>query len=240
MAMDLNFEHPVALNAFDVSRENALSASLPPFRVGDQPSTSTTRSRYRLRWNQLYVWDDFGDRVSDYWNTVPHFDRTNLVANYVDMHIRWRSIANDPRILSEEDIKVAINSYPIHLHRSAANGFEGAPLPADEHSVADRSAPGASQFGLAGVPDFVMHHLGRVTVLMEAKNPWLVTPQRIDEVIDGNCLIQAVLLTCRYRSYHRCTSWTSCRGTTLRVPDAQRQNHRHSLNNEGMVFSLSR
>ena len=174
---------------FDVNRESLVGYSLPPFRAGDQPSASTTRSRYRLRWNQLAVWDDFGDRVSEYWNTVPQADRNALVANQGELQGRWQFIANNPRILSEDDIKQCMDSYPIACHLYAANGAQGAPLPSDIHCVADRCSLGASQWGLAGVPDFVMHHLARVTVVMEVKNPWLVTPQSIDEVLDSIVLV---------------------------------------------------
>ena len=55
--------------------------------------------------------------------------------------------------------------------------------------MSHRCPLGASQWRLAGVPDFVMHHLARVTVVMEVKNPWLVTPQSIDEVLDSIVLV---------------------------------------------------
>ena len=173
---------------FNVTRENILGYFLPPFRAGDQPSTSTTTSRYRLRWNQLDIWTNFADRVSEYWDTVSQADREALVVNQVQLQHMWQSIANNPRILTEDDIKACVDLYPIACHRSAANGAMGAPLPSDYHSVADRCTLGAGQWGLSGAPDFVMHHLDRVTALMEVKNPWLVTPQKIDEVIESTVL----------------------------------------------------
>ena len=123
--------------------------------------------------------------MSAYWNTVSQADRTALVVNQAQVQLMWQSVANDPRILCEDDVKVSVDSYPKLFHRVAANGALGATLPSDIHSTIDRSALGAAQWGLTGVPDFVMHHLNRVTVLMEVKNPWLVTPQRIDEVINS-------------------------------------------------------
>jgi hypothetical protein len=170
---------------FDVNREGLLSHSLPPFQAGDQPTTSTTTCRYRLRWNQLDLWNNFEDQVLTYWNTVALDDRAALVALLNDLGVRWYVIANDQRILSEDDIKVSIDLYPNHFHRIAANGQLGAPLPIDDHSTISRCTPGAAQWGLVGVPDFVMHGLNSVTALMEVKNPWLVTPQQIDEVIDS-------------------------------------------------------
>ena len=56
--------NPGVPTIFNVNRENLLGYSLPPFRAGDQPSTSTITCRYRLRWNRLSLWNDFGDLVS--------------------------------------------------------------------------------------------------------------------------------------------------------------------------------
>jgi hypothetical protein len=176
---------PFLANEFNLNRESVLGYSLPPFRAGDQPSTSTTTCRYRLRWNQLNLWNDFEHRVLAYWNTVSQADRTAFVAAQTDLQFRWRAIATNPRILSEDDIKASVDSYPIYFHRMAANGdVFGAPLPNDIHAAIDRCTLGAAQWGLVGVPDFVMHY-AEVRALMEVKNPWLVTPQQIDEVIDG-------------------------------------------------------
>jgi hypothetical protein len=174
---------------FDIVRETLLLHPLPPFRTGNRPSASTTTSRYRLRWNRLTVWNDFGNRVSEYWNTVPQADRNALVAHQMVVQHLWQSIANNSRILCEEDIKACVELYPNSCHRYAANGDRGAPLPSDVHCVPDRCSQGAAQWGLVGVPDFIMHHLGRVAALIEVKNPWLVTPQSIDEVIDGTILL---------------------------------------------------
>lgn len=176
---------PAVPIVFDVNRQSLLGYHLPPFRVSDQPSALTTTSRYRLRWNHLDIWNDFGHRVSTYWNTVPQADRTASVAAQIQLQDRWQSIANNSRILSEDDIKACIDLYPISCHRFAANGALGAPMPSDIHSAPDRCTVGAAQWGLAGAPDFVMHHLDRVTALMEVKNPWLVPPQRIDEVLNS-------------------------------------------------------
>ena len=91
--------------AFNVNRESVLVTSLPPFQAGDQPSGSTTTSRYRLRWYQLTVWEDFANRVTTYWNTVSQPDRTALVASLGELQARWQRIASNPGILSEDDVK---------------------------------------------------------------------------------------------------------------------------------------
>jgi hypothetical protein len=169
------------------ARESLLLTPLPPFRQGPQPSTSVTRCRYRLRWNELLHWNNFGQNVSDYWNTqVSYADRAALVTTLQAIRERWRQIADYPRTLTEDDIKAHIDNYPVYFHQCAANGANGAPLPSDRHSVPYRCSQGAGAFGLSGVADFVMTDLDRVTVVIEVKNPWLVTPQQIDEVIDGN------------------------------------------------------
>jgi hypothetical protein len=177
--------NPVLPILFTVSRESLLGCFLPPFQAGDQPTTSTTTCRYRLRWNELRLSNNFEDLVVAYWNTVSLEDRAAYVTSQIIVQDRWQVIANDQRILSEDDIKVSIDLYPSHFHRIAANGQHGAPLPIDDHSSISRCTLGAAQWGLVGVPDFVMHGLNRVTALMEVKNPWLVTPQQIDEVIDS-------------------------------------------------------
>jgi len=78
------------------------------------------------------------------------YDKTSLVDNSVGLQVTWQLTANNWRILGEDDIKAAIDSYLIHLHRLAADCFGGVPLPVDEHCEADRCALGASQFDLSG------------------------------------------------------------------------------------------
>jgi hypothetical protein len=185
--MDWNPTAPLALN---VTREGLLNVSLPPLRAGDQPSISSTRSRYRLHWNQLFLWQGFEQSVVDYWDAVPPGDKNAVVANNMLLSGAWQNVMNDARLLAEGDIKACIDKCPVEFHSAAANGANGAPAPTDLHSSIHRCGQGAAGWGLAGVPDFVMYHAAnpRVTALVEVKNPWLVTPLQIDEVINGYLL----------------------------------------------------
>ena len=173
---------------FNVNRADLLGYALPPFLAGDQPSASTTTSRYRLHWNRLDIWGDFANQVSAYWNSVPPHDRNAMVATQSGLQDRWQRIANNPRILTEDDVKSCVQEYPLVFHSYAANGEAGAPVPGDAHSTCYPCSLGANQWNLAGVPDFVMHYIDRVTALIEVKNPWLVTPQRINDVLNGLAL----------------------------------------------------
>jgi hypothetical protein len=61
-----------------------------------------------------------------------------------------------------------------------------APLRSDLYASIVRIESGAASFGLVGVSDFAMyngtkHH---ICLVSEAKNPWNITPQKIDEVLD--------------------------------------------------------
>ena len=175
--------------AFDITRETLLTYPLPPIRVGPDPTMTSTRSRYRLRWNELAIWPNFDFQVVNYWNTVSQNDKTALVAPSVSLYHTWSQIAG-LLATSEEHVKGAVSSYPINFHSLAANGGVGlavarSPMPSDLHSVIVECSVRASQFNLAGVPDFVMHYPNRVTALMEVKNPRLVTPQQIDEVLNS-------------------------------------------------------
>ena len=180
---------------FNVNRTTLLGHPLPPFRAGDQPSSSTTTTRYRLRWHQLHIWNDFADQVVAYWNSVPPHDRNAMVATQNELQGRWQRIANNPRILNESDVTFCVQLYPLDFHSYAANGEAGAPMPTDAHSAFYPCGLGASSWNLAGVPDFVMHYINRVTALIEVKNPWLVTPQRINEVLNGLTPHTSAMLT---------------------------------------------
>jgi hypothetical protein len=185
---------PGAPIGFNVSCENLLAYALPPFRAGDERVVSTTRSRYRLHWNQLVLWPNFDNAIVTYWNTVSQHDKTALVTTQQTLSDRWQSVANDTRIMGEDNIKACMDTYPLACHSAAANGANGAPMPGDLHSSMHRCGSGAAQWGLAGVPNFVMYHANRVTALVEVKNPWLVTPQKIDEVLNSNVHVLFTLI----------------------------------------------
>jgi hypothetical protein len=182
--------HPAGFAVFDLSREALLNYSLPPFNAGADVSRSSTISSNRLRWNQLFLWNDFEQWVINYWNTQPQVDKIALVAQYSTVTTIYNEVVHNGAFLTEDDVKTAINEYPLRYHNVAAIGQSRAPLPSDQHSKLVRCSQGAGQLGLASVPDFAMQSMtARTTVLMEVKTPWLVTPEQIDAVIDGKFLI---------------------------------------------------
>lgn len=124
--------------------------------------------------------------VTNYWdNVVPIWDKQALVVVSSTYWDRWGDVTN-PASTSEGNIKDAFRDFPQKIQN-----FLGAsvPFPSDVHSaIAPCHAGGASNWGLVGTPDFVLHnHRGTysVTAVVEIKTPWNVTPQQIDQVLDG-------------------------------------------------------
>ena len=90
----------------------------------------------------------------------------------------------------------------------------GLRLPSDAHATFYPCGGGAGSWDLAGVPDFVLRYVNRVTALIEAKNPWRVTPQPINEVLNGLALA-LFMLTNRHCSDRRRTSGSYCNGANI-------------------------
>jgi hypothetical protein len=185
---------------FDTSREYVLTHSTPPIRIANLLTNSTTRSTYRLHWNRIALWNDFSDRVIQYWNTVPQLDRQGNVMLWWDYVMRFRRVGNS-EAGNEGEVKTLIYDFVEQTHSAAANGNSGAPRPSDRHSKLQRWEQGAEANNLAGIPDFVMatedgNPPRRVTAILEVKNPSLVTPARIDQVIQSitrRCVLSNLL-----------------------------------------------
>jgi hypothetical protein len=87
---------------------------------------------------------------------------------------------------TEEDIKRCFMTFPGAVHGLAANGENGAPLPSDRHSAIFSNAAGAGSHGLVGICDLVfLSQDNAVKALVEIKNPWMVSAQKIDEVLNS-------------------------------------------------------
>ena len=174
---------------FDLSRDFVLTHSTPPVAVANVLTNSTTRSVYRLHWNTITPWNDFGTSVIQYWNAVPHHDKQANVMTQGEYGGRYQRVRNSPAG-NAGAITALISEFVEAVHSSAANGLNGAPRPSDRHSRLQRWEQGVEANAYAGIPDFVMiseygHQPHRVTAMMEAKNPWQVTPALIDQVICG-------------------------------------------------------
>ena len=189
LAMAAAFD-PWAQQIFNISREFILSYPTPPIQIAHRVTRSTTRSVYRLQWNWIASWDNFGALVHHYWNNIvtQNDKQTNVYTQgaYTD---RVQGVAMLNTNANEGDIKGRIDAFVVPVHTAAANGLNGAPRPSDLHSLMQRWEPGVQANQLAGIPDFVFAaeqgNPRRVTAVFEVKNPWHVTPARIEEVISS-------------------------------------------------------
>jgi hypothetical protein len=188
----MNIVGPLPLynpDPFNATRQTVLCTPLPSVRDAAHTATSTTTSRYRLRWSVLREWDSFAIDATNYFQTgVTAEDATALVANDIAVRSLWWAV-QDQQVITEPDIKRCIMTYVQAIHNQAAIGARGAPLPSDRHAEFISIDRGAGNYNLVGVADFAMRSLadGQPTLLGEVKNPWLVSPQQINQVIEGDC-----------------------------------------------------
>src|SRR5579859_952594 len=118
--------------AFNLSCEYILSNPTPSIQVGNSHSNSTTRSTYRLHWNGIRLWGDFGDLVNQYWNNVvSQADKQRYVFTQDAYRDAVQGIATDMRVANEGNVKVCIDGFPVIIHSAAANGRNGATRPTD-------------------------------------------------------------------------------------------------------------
>jgi hypothetical protein len=184
---------------FNLSREYILSSPTPPIQIADIVSQSTTRSTYRLHWNTIALWGNFGDLVQHYWNNVvTQADKQQFVFTQDGYRLTVQTLASSMSIANEDITKVCIDTFPVAILTAAANGLNGAPRPSDQHSKLERWAQGIEGNAVAGIPDFVMateytYPPRRITSMVEVKNPWHVTPGRIDAVINSMALTLLVV-----------------------------------------------
>ena len=107
-----------------------------------------------------------------------------------------RNIA-DRVVSSEPDIKHCVRVYVQMIQNMAAIGEQDAPLPSDDHAELIPVEAGPGNCSLEGVPDFALRSRGGdklVTAVVEVKNPWVVTPRQIDQVIDGTHSFVSLLI----------------------------------------------
>ena len=168
---------------FDGSREALLSIVLPASRsrrpfapwYGNEKFPQP-RPRGRNHWIHLRQWNEFGRDVINYWKSVPQSDKSALV-------VESRALGIRQDIMRDLEDESAMHVYPAAFHNSAATGFADSPLPSDGHSHW-----GYLYTGLAGCPRFAMYSRDgqeRVTALISLKSSWDLTPQHIDQLING-------------------------------------------------------
>ena len=179
---------------FDVSREALLSVVLPGFSA-DKPrprwaivgNFPRPRPRVRSHWTHLRQWHSFDQGIIDYWDKVPLTDKSALVESH--SMLIWLSRHGYTMDGSEIYADRLIRDCGImSLHNAAATGLWDRPPPSDGHSRLTMT-----EWDLAGSPEFAMYSMDgdtRVTAWMMTKSPWEVTPQDIDQIINGiSCFI---------------------------------------------------
>ena len=189
---------PWAIQTFNLCRGDILTYPIPPVQLANELTRSTTRSTYRLHWNQLALWENFGAHVHHYWNNVvPQADKQSSVFTQGEYSGIVQRVATFRRVGNEGDVKGRIQDFVVPVHAAVANGLNHAPRPSDRHSVFQRWEQSVEANSLAGIPDFAMAtEYGiprrRITALIEVKNPWQVTPALIDAAI--NSIIHCIFL----------------------------------------------
>jgi hypothetical protein len=200
---------PAAYNPFqpvlDMTREFVLTYPTPTIQIADRHTVSTTLSAFRLHWNTLEEWRGFADLVTAYWNNnVTPNDKQSLVYNGGEYGGRYRRLSSGiSRAANEGDVSSLHNEFVTPVLGNAANGIDNAPLPSDRHSRLQRWSQGVEARALAGIPDSVMvtdfGHPGyprRITAMVEIKNPWRVTPDLVDQVIQSILPLILLRLIC--------------------------------------------
>lgn len=176
------------IGGLDSRRDAVLISEFPSVRDTVHHATSTTVNRYRMHWRILQVWDSFDNDCLTYFNTlVIDADRAALVMTANGLQTLFAAV-NGEEARTEEDIKGYLLSFAMEVHNCAARGKNGAPLPSDSHASFIRISSGAGNYGLVGgISDFAMYvnEQNRICLVGEVKNPWMVTPQLIDEVLNG-------------------------------------------------------
>jgi hypothetical protein len=125
---------PWALPRFDLSCDYVLTHPTPPTMIADVLTNSTTRSTFRLRWNTIDPWDNFGSQVIQYWHNVPQLDKQGNMMTSGQYGGRFQHVGYS-RAGNEGNVKALISEFIEAVHSYSANGINGAPCPSDWHSI---------------------------------------------------------------------------------------------------------
>lgn len=182
--------HPLAAgflqNAplLDVSRQQILELELQEPQIGLPLTQASTLSAYRVGPNVVHRWDDFAARVIQYYTqVVTQADKLALIAMSGEINSIYNNVGLEV-IENEGDVKAMIDREPMRFHQMLTSTGDGQPLPSDVHSELKRFAYGMR---MAGWSDYYFRSadMTRPTVMMEGKCPWKVTPESIEQVLDG-------------------------------------------------------
>ena len=174
--------------AYDITRQQVLMQVIPPVHPSaGHLSEATTKSTFRLRWNNLTEWTEFPNQVINYSNNIPLNDRNAGVMNTSTFQFCWERVADPIAVRGELHIQTFLELYVSSCHNAAAVGRHNAPLPYDRHSAIVQNAQTPNGFPVVGIPDFLMAvglTWNEPTAIFEIKTPWLVTARQVDDVLE--------------------------------------------------------
>ena len=180
------------LPPFDMSRASVLNSPLPPIHPLHYRLHQNHASTYRLQWNRLGEWNSFPLELNNYWeHMVPQSDKdTGVYYNQLYSFSYCNSFSTNRHPLNPMHDMI-----PTLLRVAWSNGFHNSATPSDKHSTftidysnKNRSSvdPGVQQFMFVKSGEPPRHHyLATVTAPVEWTSPLAITPQDIDELLQG-------------------------------------------------------
>ena len=180
------------LPPFDMSRAAVLNSPLPPIHPLYYRLQRNHASTYRLQWNQLVEWSSFPSELNNYWeHMVPQSDKdAGVYYNELYSFSYCNSFSTNRHPLNPMHDLI-----PTLLRVAWSNGFRNSATPSDKHSTftIGRSNnnpssvdPGMQQFMFLKSGESPTHrYLATVTAPVEWTSPSAITPQDIDELLQG-------------------------------------------------------
>jgi hypothetical protein len=127
--------------------------------------------------------EEIARQLSEYWEGIPLHDKDQLITWDLVRVIRSNKLASFPPCLTELNVRVYFDGGVSVNHNDAVSNPNGQPLPSGVHSEIVQGYPNA----VYGEPDYflVSRQTGEVKGSCEAKLPWNVDPEHIENVILG-------------------------------------------------------
>jgi hypothetical protein len=186
-----------SVRPFDLSRQQLLETPLQTPLVEIRLQKGSTLSPWRLRPNVIHHWDDFAALVIEYHaQTVTQADKQALVCFMTDVFQIYTFVRNEV-VNSESTVKSVIDREPEQFHYWLTTTAGGQPKTSDVHSAMQKHDP---ELPTSGWSDYIFIAADgtRLTIMMECKIPWKVTPTSINQVLNGNTEI--ILFSTNYRN----------------------------------------
>lgn len=161
----------------DILFSPALELVRGPRAPGERNKKSPTKSTGRARWTSLLPWNTFASEVSQYINCLPAEERTQFVASDAYLDDKIQDVRDKRLPIHEDDLHTFFEILYVAAHGRCAS----APNATHYHAKIER--PNLQETDIQ--PDFVFLHDNKTVGIIECKCFWNVTPQSIDEVING-------------------------------------------------------